>query len=75
MAGLGGTAPTGLFPAAPQRALALLALLLVVTLGPNSQSLMARLRPSAWLGLVAGGGVAWALLSANEVSEFLYYQF
>lgn len=50
-------------------------LLLPVLLGPNSQELAQRLRPTwAWALFVASVG-SYGVLSLNRASEFLYYQF
>lgn len=53
----------------------LLVLLAVVTLAPNTQEIVKKMKPNAlWatgLGLMAG----ISLLSLNRVSEFLYFQF
>lgn len=53
----------------------LVALMLAVTLLPNSQQIMERFKPTWWVAGLASTLALFCLLSLNRVSEFLYFQF
>lgn len=53
----------------------LIALMLAVTLLPNSQQIMERFKPTWWVAGLASTLALFCLLSLNRVSEFLYFQF
>lgn len=50
-------------------------LILWVTLLPNTQQLMQRFKPNWFWAVLVSSIAACCLLSLNQVSEFLYYQF
>ena len=53
----------------------LFGLLLMVTLAPNTQEIMQKLKPTWWWAIPIGGLTGYCLLCVNRVSEFLYFQF
>ena len=55
--------------------LALIGLTLSVTLLPNTNQVIQWLRPNIWWALLVSGMAISSLLSLNQVSEFLYFQF
>ncbi|MGB3293873.1 MAG: MBOAT family protein [Phormidesmis sp.] len=42
---------------------------------PNAQEIVQKIRPNIWWALVIGSVTSFCLLSLNQVSEFLYFQF
>ncbi|NES72352.1 MAG: hypothetical protein F6K24_47720 [Okeania sp. SIO2D1] len=55
--------------------LALIALTFSVSFLPNTQEILAKLKPTWWWAVWIGVLTSMALLSLNRVSEFLYFQF
>ncbi|MBE9125806.1 MULTISPECIES: MBOAT family O-acyltransferase [unclassified Coleofasciculus] len=55
--------------------LVLVGLTLCVTLLPNTQQILRRLKPTWWWAAWVGVLASFSLLSLNRVSEFLYFQF
>ncbi|MGB3511950.1 MAG: MBOAT family O-acyltransferase [Microcoleaceae cyanobacterium] len=55
--------------------LTLVGLTFCVTFLPNTQEILAKLKPTWWWALWIGVLTSVALLSLNRVSEFLYFQF
>ena len=55
--------------------LALVGLTLSVTLLPNTNQILAWLKPNFWWALSVSLMAIYSLLSLNQVSEFLYFQF
>jgi len=53
----------------------LLGLLIAVTRLPNSQQIIERFKPNLWWAVWVGSLATFCLLSLNQVSEFLYFQF
>ncbi len=53
----------------------LFGLILAVTLLPNTQQILQKLRPTWWWAVSIGLLTSYCLLSLNRVSEFLYFQF
>ncbi|MGJ3247068.1 MAG: MBOAT family O-acyltransferase [Elainellaceae cyanobacterium] len=63
-------------PANYKRNLLMLGVLLIAVVGlPNSQEIVEQFKPNWWWAAAAGGVAAGCLLSLNQVSEFLYFQF
>jgi alginate O-acetyltransferase complex protein AlgI len=58
-----------------QTILLVLVLLGVVVAAPNTQQIVQRFQPNGWWAIALGGISVWCLLSLNQVSEFLYFQF
>lgn len=59
----------------PQTTLILLGLVLGVTILPNTQEMMEKFKPTVIWSLVIGTLATFCLISLNQVSEFLYFQF
>ena len=55
--------------------LSLIGLTAWVKLLPNTQELMAKMKPTWWWAIAVGTMTSFCLLSLNRVSEFLYFQF
>ncbi|NEO53250.1 MAG: MBOAT family protein [Okeania sp. SIO3B5] len=55
--------------------LALITLTFSVSFLPNTQEILAKLKPTWWWAVWIGVLTSMALLSLNRVSEFLYFQF
>lgn len=55
--------------------LALAALTLSVVLLPNTNQILKWLKPNIWWAVGISGMAVYSLLSLNQVSEFLYFQF
>lgn len=53
----------------------LLVLLIIILYGPNTQEMMENFKPKKWIALVVSTVACFCLLSLNQVSEFLYFQF
>ena len=53
----------------------LIALIFATTCLPNTQQIMQRFKANWWWAIFIGGLTAYCLLSLNQVSEFLYFQF
>ena len=55
--------------------LTIIILLVVVVWVPNTQEIMEKFQPKWWISAAAGTVLLICLLSLNQVSEFLYFQF
>lgn len=55
--------------------LSLIGLIFWVKLLPNTQEVMAKMKPTWWWAIAVGIMTSVCLLSLNRVSEFLYFQF
>lgn len=58
-----------------QSLVTLVLLLLVTVLLPNTQQIMQNFKPTLWCMVLISGIAVFSLLSLNQVSEFLYFQF
>ncbi|MEQ9486128.1 MBOAT family O-acyltransferase [Coleofasciculus sp. F4-SAH-05] len=63
-------------PLGGQKSLLVLAfLLLVVSQCPNTQQIIQQFKPTWWVAAIVTSLAVFCLLSLNQVSEFLYFQF